>query len=601
MNSNFFLRHFPFLFFLLLIAGCGNNEITVATGGSTLAVSESCIGCHDTAISKVTGSAITEEWRASFHNTETPGKKVPGAGASCRDCHEPEAGHPNSCTGCHGGRTPSTSGDRHDVVLNPDTEQKCLRCHSSKTLGSPHFNNYTAVTHDAQFVDLQNQGKCRNCHNPHKVNVLQEARDWAKSAHGDVKGKAWSEEDFKANKSCLRCHTAKGFIDYASSSFALATEPLAASESYGVLGCNACHTSYNFKQSVRQVPQHTAPYNGGLSPKTFPSVGQSNLCIPCHAGRESGDSVMAIKDFTNVSFKNAHYLPAAGLMYMTVGYKNFTSASAVIGTSTYGKSLSPDTSVPDGISGGVGSTHRKLGTPAMNGDNHNTAFFIPGNLDSNGPCVICHINGYNNSKVSRPSSHTLAISGDAFNQVCVNCHDSEGGIGLTADNFQKIFIEPQAEVFENALHLAITLLNTKYNIKYDPNSYPYFYDLAKDPTGKTAVKDWTRGTKNQKLGQKVMGACFNINILTKDPAAYVHARTYTRRLIYDTIDFLDDGKINLSASATAIATSPSIYKKGAQAYSDGTLTTLATGTSESMVYLIGWSRSTGKWNTPERP
>ena len=104
-----------------------------------------------------------------------------------------------------------------------------------------------------------------------------------------------------------------------------------------------------------------------------------------------------------------------------------------------------------------------------------------------------------------------------------------------------------------------------------------------------------------------MGACFNINLLYREPAAFAHARTYVRRLVYDTTDFLDDGKMNLSVSVAATASglkdasNNDLYGKGVQAYTDGTLTTLSPGTSESMVYLIGWNRSTGKWNTPERP
>ena len=100
-----------------------------------------------------------------------------------------------------------------------------------------------------------------------------------------------------------------------------------------------------------------------------------------------------------------------------------------------------------------------------------------------------------------------------------------------------------------------------------------------------------------------MGACFNINLLTREPGAYVHARSYVRRLIYDSIDFLDDKTINMSTGLTAIATMPSIYVKGTQAYNSANnkITTLYTGTTEAMVYLLGFNRNTGAWSTPERP
>jgi hypothetical protein len=502
---------------------------------------------------------------------------------------------------CHGGSAAITAS-----FINPDATLQCNICHAPtsniKPLGAPHFNNFTGTTHQAQYVDLQNLGMCRNCHNSHDNTVLPEAEDWAGSGHGDVNGVAWTTEDFKNNASCIRCHTATGYVNYVTGTpaFTLPTAPLAASATYGVLGCNACHASYAFKTSVRNISQYTAHYNSGLSPQTFPDVGFTNICIPCHSGRESGATVNAITDFTSTSFTNSHYMAAAGLMYMKIGFTSFTSASAVIGTSTYGNSLSPDTSVPGGITGGVSSTHRNLGTAAINGASQNPTFFVAGVLDANGPCVTCHINA--NGQPYRTTSHSLQINANTFSQVCTNCHTSEEGVPLSGSNFQTVFLQPQSAAFQNALTLAASLLQTHYNIKYDPANYPYFFDLSLDPAGKKAVSDWTRGTHNQQLGLKLMGACFNINLLNGDLAAYAHARTYTRRLIYDTIDFLDDGTMNLSVGATAIATMPSTYGKNAtNAYTDGTLTTLAPGTTESMLFLIGWSRSTGKWVTPERP
>jgi hypothetical protein len=105
---------------------------------------------------------------------------------------------------------------------------------------------------------------------------------------------------------------------------------------------------------------------------------------------------------------------------------------------------------------------------------------------------------------------------------------------------------------------------------------------------------------------KLLGAVSNIAMLSNDAAAFAHARTYSRRLIYDSIDYLDDGIINQSVGATALSAAvatamPGVYGKGTAAYTDGTLTTLASGTTEAMLYLIGWSRTTGGWSSPERP
>ena len=172
-----------------------------------------------------------------------------------------------------------------------------------------------------------------------------------------------------------------------------------------MLGCNACHKSYNFKNhtSVRKVPAYTAPYNNNLSPKTFPNVGDSNLCIACHSARESGDSILAITtDLSNTGFKSSHNMAAAATMYLANAFISYTTLTAPVATNNegspfastkpYAKNNLPDNvSVPSyGISGGTSSTHRKLGTTAIRGDSHNPSFFVVGSLDSNCPRRLPH-------------------------------------------------------------------------------------------------------------------------------------------------------------------------------------------------------------------
>ncbi len=472
---------------------------------------------------------------------------------------------------------------------------------------------------------------------PNRTSIF---RDWAMSQHGggllegkyDAAGASsnstalvdtvmnaaapeaepWQAEDWSAagQQPCQRCHTATGVSNFLNSPSTYdptkndfshlagwsSGRPAAhTSNQREMLYCWGCHRNTESDRSniaalLRDPGALQALYNFHGVKAQFPNVQASDVCIACHGGRESGESLDRVTDFTNANFINSHYLAAAGLMYVKIGFTGFVDPNTPIGTSTYGASL---TSTDDG--GALSSTHRKLGTPAINGDSHNPSVFTPGNYDSNGPCVTCHMQATGQS--TRATSHSLAIDINAANQVCINCHGSEVD---TPEHLQE-FLTEQSTIFQDAITLASTILLNRYNILYNPASYPYFYDLTADPSGATAVKDWTRGTGDQSFGKKLMGACFNINLLNREPAAYAHARTYARRLLYDTIDFLDDGTINLSAGATAIATSPSVYGKGASAYTDGTLTTLAPGTTDAMVYLISWSRSTGKWSTPERP
>jgi len=410
---------------------------------------------------------------------------------------------------------------------------------------------------------------------------------------------AWVEDDWDNTSSysaCQRCHTATGASNYLKDPAAYnannnefphlsgwkkatLTAPTVSSPQQEVLYCWGCHRNAA-KGLLRTPGAITAAYKFNGASAVFPDVQASNICISCHSGRESGESVEAITSFDNVSFKNSHYLAVGGLMYVKSGFRGFISLDNSVGggTTTYRQSL---TSTEDG--GILSSTHRKLGTPAINGDSHNQPFFTPGNLDSNGPCVTCHMQG--TGQPTRSTSHTWEINMNAANEVCSKCHSGEvDNAALLAE-----FIEVQAEPFDNALMLAANRLLANYNISYNPDAYPYFYDLNIGPTAQ--VKDWTRGGTVD--GKKLMGACFNINLLTKEPAAYVHARTYARRLLYDTIDFLDDGTINLSTSDTAVTLFPALYVRGALATSPET--------TENYKYLTAYSRSTGAWSAIPRP
>lgn len=599
------IAYFLFTLQMAIFAGCGSDS-TTNVPVTTLAASQTCISCHSGAnssapsTSSVTGRLFIADWMMSAHNTASAANKS-GSGAGCPDCHGPAHNHPNDyCGQCHGGAAGPTL-----TWQNPDTAGQCWNCHrTGLPKKSPaHFYNITgAGNHPAMYVTPGRQNACSCCHDPHFTAPTQQMSDWAGSAHGTVTAAAWATEDFKkvlsgGSYQCVRCHTATGFKNFLAGSWANAfptTTWATAADGNGreVLTCDACHASYDFNNSVRRTPAFTAPYNNGLSPAAFPDVGASNLCIACHSGRESGNSVNAISDFTNVSLPSPHHLPAAGLMYMTTGFTGFTSASAVIGTTTYGLTLTPDNvSTPAGIANGVTSNHRMLGF-----------------LDENGPCVTCHMNA--TGQPDRITSHTWQIDGNAFDQLCTHCHHTENTVPLTRDNFKDVFVKPQSDAFQTSLTLLENTLLAKWNIQFKDGS---FYDLTKDPTGKTTVKDWTRrqAGANAPAGvalplttaqaKKLMGACFNITLLYNDPAAFAHAQSFSRRLVYDSIDFLDDGRLNLSVGATAIASNPATYGKGASAYTNATLQTLSPGTTLAMIYIINWNRTTGAWVSPERP
>lgn len=428
----------------------------------------------------------------------------------------------------------------------------------------------------------------------------------------DTTAAAWNHYDWSngstnpaANRqACQRCHTATGASNYmngpakydrtkndfshlagwSASAAAAPTATAPASKQREVLYCWGCHSNSG-AGVIRNPGAITADYNFKGAKAVFPDVAQSNLCVACHSsmGTSSGEAIAALPDanMSNQSFLGPHYMAAAALMYVKLGFTAFIDPNTVIGTSTYGKSL---TSTDDG--GAISSTHRKFGSAAMIGDHGITAAdtaFLSG-----GPCFTCHMAG---------KHHTLEMDATAFNTICVKCHTKEGTTTLTAANFTTVFLEEQSAVFQDALTLAkAKLAAAPYNIVYDSAVYPYFFPTsAPVPHVRTdGVTDWTRGgVLSPADARKLMGACFNINVLDREPAVYAHARTYARRLLYDTIDFLDNGLIDMSVGATAIAYDPVMYVKGPTA-TDAT-------TTEAYKYLAGYNRTTGVWNTLERP
>lgn len=631
--------------------GCGSSskEGTVSTTelDAVAKVDETtCAQCHGSSFDSSSGQPIYSGYVQSKHFKNAIGEVI-----GCQDCHGGGAQH---------------NGVGPIPYPNPDTAGKCFGCHKNAFLGlyestgkataieAAHFYNISgAGVHPAMYVTTNFQNKCTACHEPH--NPIQglgkdERKAWAESGHGDVNGAAWATEDFKtaSGGACARCHSTTGNLNYAKTGVdSVFSQP--GDNGREVLTCQACHMNDSF--SVRPAAQFTAKYNSGKSPKTFPSVGNSNLCIACHSARESGDTILGITtNLNNTGFKNSHYMGAAAVMYMSNAFISYTTATAPAATNNelnadgtkatfastkpYSKNNLPDSaSVPAyGISGGTTSAHRRIGTPLIAG----TETYLPAGgiaITTNGPCVSCHMQADNpipgdtaqNKDIPVPAfrpghGHSLQIDEATAQQICLPCHADaphlDGGDGAgnpiyttvtSLATLEHAQIDPQRECFQNGLNLLKQILLVKYMIKYDNTAYPYFYDLQKDATGKTAMTDWTRinvagvtdaavaafssatltpiptGGFSQIQAKRLMGACFNLNLLVRDPGAYVHARTFTQRLIYDALDFLDNNTMDFTTLTSARKLNPTIYhgtNVNVRA-SDGTLAT------ESMIYLSG--------------
>ncbi len=512
------------------LAGCGSDNRETSSTAS-LQKSQACIGCHSAKTSPVTGNLITQEWLNSAHNTRN--------GAACPDCHKP-TGHPN------GG-----------IITNP-LDAVCLECHTQATMktGAAHFDGSVSFNATkAAYVTPNDANGCRVCHNPHDMtSLININKQWAESKHGLTTEPAWADSTHKwkapANSACQRCHTETGYVYYMTNGLKIPGSTFFGQYTTGreVAGCKTCHIDYSWKRRTSDASFATfsTPYKtpSGI-PRTYATnLGDSRLCIPCHSGRESGESVKAIADFTNVSFKNSHYLGAAGSFYQKIGYHFYTSATKM--TNTW--------------------QHSNIGV-----NNYVTSAGIA--TGSNGPCVACHMNGLHTWDPIEVAKSTGATG-------CYGCHGTDD---------MALLNEEERTIFERGMDFFAFTLNNG-NIFYS-TVYPYFYTTA---AATTAVKNWTVVGPTSD-GSRNMGAAFNFNMLTREKGAHVHNRTYARRLIFDSIQYLQTGTNTYSTSTGTIGgTTDPNAQVSFTAYSTAVAAGTRPANATSITALKGWLlRSSG--------
>lgn len=498
----------------------------------------SCLVCHGSS-KDITGQNLVASYKQSGHYTNEfamfplNGSTQPG------------------CAGCHG--------TQHQDIT-PAASGRCYTCHSA-ALSLRHGAPAVAGV-NARYLSLGNNN-CSACHEPH--NPLygvgsQERADWAASGHGDINAQPWMEQDFSAAATCNACHTPTGFVQALNSTWA---NTAAVNTGMQPLTCDACHSNNNFPNSVRQMTTGYAAGMGGFgaSAKTtlqYPNVGESNLCIPCHASRENGKSMrIGVSNFANSSFKNPHYLGAAAVFYGLGGFQYYSTATnsqyfAQAYTSKYGVVVdgtiiktAAASSYPGGVPAiAVGDAlvgrkapwnHGRLGM-----DNFTTAALSSGNATNirgsgnKGQCVACHLGPTNvhsfgafDAAKATWNNNTSGIKG------CYGCHNSED-MEEVADNSELILYSRLMDFFKWQLG--------KVGAYYSDN-YPYFYA---DAAGTTQLKNWTAVTVPGGTGAANMGTAMNYKLLAAEKGAHVHNRTFMKQLIFDSIQYLQNGSNSFS-------------------------------------------------------
>jgi hypothetical protein len=290
----------------------------------------------------------------------------------------------------------------------------------------------------------------------------------------------WDEEGV-VDAGCVKCHTADGLPFFLQNGVTISMPPADSME------CSTCHSDVaNISEGeLRVVNEVTFPSGNTL---TFGEEEPANLCINCHQGRESSNSVHAHIANAGVGddevsdalrFRNPHYFAAGATLF--------------------------------GSEAGGGFQYE--------GMEYSGRFPHARRTDT---CIGCH------------DPHALELDVER----CMDCHDnveSKDDIYMIRedDDFDPVDYdgdgntdEPILEEihsFQDALYTAIQAYASDMgtSIVYNPDAYPYWFDDA----GETFAS-WT---------PRLVRTTYNYTWSKKDPGMFAHNADYILQLLYDSI------------------------------------------------------------------
>jgi hypothetical protein len=251
-------------------------------------------------------------------------------------------------------------------------------------------------------------------------------------------------------------------------------------------------------------------------------MADSNICITCHSGRAAGDLIRQASNCNSapsIACRLGNGIAANGLTGSFWAQVDFIDPHGGAAGFIYPDNLRP------------GYEYRPSATNADHID--------VGISTSQGPCVGCHMSSADKHSFSVFSSASNGVIGAiSSNRCAISCHR----VGGSAPVLNAEILEGKRTTYNAALAIIEGLLAQR-EIHYNAAKPPYFFSTPEPSLQNSGTRtvNWNHDATYQ--GAHLMGAAFNLRLLDTD-AAWVHNGTYARRLLYDTIDYLDDGLLN---------------------------------------------------------
>lgn len=441
----------------------------------------------------------------------------------------------NPCFDCHGHEL-RTNTRLADQPADPNDPDVGSTIHSQWASGPHGGRILPAVRAAAEAVECDpndpetSRGRC-----PDIVDAAMAAG--VTSENGDP----WIHynwDDTSSRGDCQECHTATGAMNYlndpvlydsADNDFSHLAGWMAdgGSSQNELLYCWGCHENPQ-TGTLRNPGAISRPYSVGETTVTIPDIGNSNVCVNCHGARG------------NVETYNLTENPAADISGLKPGFgpgtKNVTEAHYLVAAATI---FAEQTRI--GYEYSVGGELLDYAPVPFFG--HNAINLLGDDPESgSGPCAACHM------EIDEPHTFMVVDKSDAGvitglnSTVCIDCHDGEHGPGLVVEDTTTefglqtaeagvAFLEEEAEGYHEALEILEVELESRGVVW--TGGYPYF-----------AADSW--------INEGIFGAAHNFNYLHHEPGAYAHNRFYAKRILFDSIDWVDndnlDGSITIDAA-----------------------------------------------------
>jgi hypothetical protein len=427
----------------------------------------------------------------------------------CRKCHNPhdtifgreqreqwtESGHGSTRGLARIGLDAKTRGSRITLDQNIGNGNYCVRCHTSTG-----FINFVK---DDKFTD---------------INALP---DIGPDGLPDPSGFRSNYPEYKTSSAGVITNSSNTVFKYKDSS-------------REATNCDVCHLDNRVKDTssysgtLRKVAVNAGvkiyyPYSSSgtghfktVTTVQYDTLGSSNLCLTCHSGRATGQTVRE----PGMNYLNKPSTPSI---------HDFAGGAVLQGEKTaflfYTSPLKYKTF----------PTHRSI------------------NTDGNGPCINCHMprvpasqsNGTIHSHLFRPVNWTNDDLNDkitgiiSYATVCSSCH------------------------FESAAEFTNKMNNLREGFRLSVLILQYLRPSSNNWTGQNSngglgASGPTYGNNpvpalgGLPAGAYTMGASYNYGFLLNEPSSYNHSPILARQLIYDSIDWLKNGSSNFGNDPASV-------------------------------------------------